>query len=627
MAKSEKSTHELSILDSARACLDLLTKRDQKKLLFGIIAQVFAGLLDLLGVVLFGLIGILGTGSQSGNRVFEFLEKALIQIGFDFESEIFTIQLIAIFAATVLMAKSIFSVLIMRRVFRFLGNRQTQLAESMTNKLLSLRLVDLQDFTTQEYSYVLTQGIFAATTLTLGSLALIVGEASLLLFIGIALIAINPLVTVVSAIFFGFVGYFLQRKLSTWSTAIGNEISDQTIQGTESLQGVLSGYREILVLGRRNIFAMQLNQIWKKGGNARSDQIFIESLPKIAYEVALVIGGIFLAIWQFAFYPPAQAISTIIMFVVAGTRVLPSLLRLNSLALHVKTGFAQASLVFSVKKSIEEKFETYFPEVSLSSLVNNKTFEVDGKKPHVVLKDISVRYPGSKIYALRNISLEFNHGQKIAIVGSSGAGKSTLADVILGVIKPNSGKVLINGKTPLEIIGEYPGSIAYVPQSVTVFNTTIRNNIALGIPEFAQDLSLLEHAIKKAKLNDLIAQLPNGIDSFVGENGAKLSGGQRQRIGLARAFYSEADLYIFDEATSALDAETEKLVSDAMQSLDENVITITIAHRLATIVNSDLVIFLENGEISASGNFQDVCKISPAFRRQAEILGLQTQFD
>ena len=168
----------------------------------------------------------------------------------------------------------------------------------------------------------------------------------------------------------------------------------------------------------------------------------------------------------------------------------------------------------------------------------------------------------------------------------------------------------------------WPGSISYVPQSVALLNGTIRENVALGIERNFHDDSEIIQALTRARLVDLIGESREGLETWIGENGVKLSGGQRQRIGLARAFYAKSRLYIFDEATSALDAETEFLISEAIQEIGPGVTTITIAHRLATIKESDHIIYLESGRVAAQGNFDQVCSQNATFRLQAQISGL-----
>jgi ABC-type multidrug transport system fused ATPase/permease subunit len=227
-----------------------------------------------------------------------------------------------------------------------------------------------------------------------------------------------------------------------------------------------------------------------------------------------------------------------------------------------------------------------------------------------------------EISALENISLAVQEGEALAIVGSSGAGKTSLVDVLLGVLPSDSGKVFIAGKPPLEAIATWPGAISYVPQDVTISNGTIRENVGLGYPiEVATD-ELVWTALEVAQLSDFVRKLPQGLDTPVGERGAKISGGQRQRLGIARAMFTRPKLLVLDEATSSLDGQTEADISDAIQGLKGMVTVVMIAHRLSTVRNADQVVFMEKGKILARGTFEEVRSAVPDFDSQAKLMGL-----
>ena len=611
-----------SVRETIGRALDLLGKKDRRKYRLAILAQVLTAFLDLAGVLLFGLIGLLGTSLVKNSEPPSYIAEVIGAIGLGSVSITNLLAWISVFAAIILLLKSVFSALLMRKVFSFLGSRQARISSELTTKLFSEPISSIQQRSSQEYSYALSQGIFSAVTLTLGSVSLLISEIALLGFLSIALLLISPIVTFASFVFFAMVGILLQKSLGSWATNVGNEISENIVESNSSVQEVISTYRELSVLGRRDLFVNGLTDLWKISGRARADQIFIESLPKIAYETALVIGGIGLAIWQFSTSTPEKAISVLVLFIVAGSRVLPSMLRLNSILLHVRSGIAQARIVFPIADELENSATLPFPKISLERLIESREMEFQNFIPRISVKNASVNYPKSNNNALNKIDIEIVEGSRVAIVGSSGAGKSTLADAILGIIDVSSGKITISGVTPTEAISEWPGCISYVPQTVALLNGSIRENIALGIERNFHDDSEILQALARARLSDLIRDLPKGLETWIGENGVQLSGGQRQRLGLARAFYAKSKLYVFDEATSALDAETEFLISEAIQEIGPDVTTITIAHRLATIKDSEQIIYLESGRVVAQGNFDQICSQNATFRLQAQISGL-----
>lgn len=250
------------------------------------------------------------------------------------------------------------------------------------------------------------------------------------------------------------------------------------------------------------------------------------------------------------------------------------------------------------------------------------TVEHQGFIPQIKLEKVSFTYPRSTTKTLSEIDLTIEIGKKIAIVGPSGAGKTTLVDLILGIIPVDSGNISISGFEPLQSIEEWPGAIAYVPQDVMIFDASILENIALGFPIEPITESLAEDALKEAQLIDFVKNLPEGIHTRVGNRGMKLSGGQRQRLGIARALFTRPKLIILDEATSALDGQTESNMTASILGLDQTVTVLMIAHRLSTVRDADLVVYIESGEIKASGSFDEVRNQVPDFDAQAKLMGL-----
>jgi ABC-type multidrug transport system fused ATPase/permease subunit len=190
------------------------------------------------------------------------------------------------------------------------------------------------------------------------------------------------------------------------------------------------------------------------------------------------------------------------------------------------------------------------------------------------------------------------------------------------MFEPESGIALVSKETPLESIARHPGAIGYVPQDVTVFQGTIRENVALGYPVRDATDERVHFALEVAQLSEFVAQLPYGLETEVGPRGSKLSGGQRQRLGIARAMFTRPKLLILDESTSALDAQTEVAVSEAITAIPYDITTVIIAHRLSTVRNADQVIYLRDGVIAAKGNFEQVRSQVSDFDQQAKLMGL-----
>ena len=223
----------------------------------------------------------------------------------------------------------------------------------------------------------------------------------------------------------------------------------------------------------------------------------------------------------------------------------------------------------------------------------------------IELKNVQFSYPDTNKPAINNISLKIKSGDSIGLVGLSGSGKSTLVDILLGLLEVDKGGIFYNNKPLSECLLQWQAQVAYLPQEIFLMDNTLKNNIALGVEDDCIDLDRLNLAIKKAKIKELVSQLPHGVNTSVGEGGVRLSGGQRQRVALARAFYYNKSVLVMDESTSALDYETEREIVNEIKQLKGRVTLIVIAHRLSTIEHCDRVYRLDDGRIIENNNFKE----------------------
>jgi ABC-type multidrug transport system fused ATPase/permease subunit len=226
----------------------------------------------------------------------------------------------------------------------------------------------------------------------------------------------------------------------------------------------------------------------------------------------------------------------------------------------------------------------------------------DGKKTvllsdSIEVKDVSYRYPTGDKAVFSEADMIIKKGTSVGIVGASGAGKTTAIDLVLGLLTPDQGKITVDGTDIQKFYKDWISQIGYIPQSIFLLDSDIRENVAFGVPTDDIDDDKVWHALKEAALEEHVRSLPDGLFTEIGERGIRLSGGQRQRLGIARALYFDPEVIVFDEATSALDNDTENAIMESIDHLQGSKTLIIIAHRLSTIENCDAVYCVEDGKI------------------------------
>lgn len=294
------------------------------------------------------------------------------------------------------------------------------------------------------------------------------------------------------------------------------------------------------------------------------------------------------------------------LFVAAGFRILPSVTALLGGISQIRVGTASLTVV---------RAEVRAEQTTQTRLANSTNEAPLSLTSELRLDGVSFRYPDTHQDVLSEISLVVPVGSTLAIVGASGAGKTTLADVILGLHAPSQGRVLADGVDIAAAPRQWRSHLGYVPQDVFLLDTSLAENVAFDLDRAQIDASRLEAALNQAQLQDVVAALPAGVDTRVGERGVLLSGGQRQRIGIARALYRSPRLLVLDEATSALDSHTESQITHALGQLRGRMTIIVVAHRLSTVRSADQVAFMKGGRINAVGTFDELRRTHPDFAR------------
>lgn len=593
----------------------LLDSSDRRKVIWVILLQIAFGFFDLLGVMLIGVIGALAiTGVSSGkpgDRVSTFLELVGLQDS-PLQVQVASIGLVA---ATLLISKTLFSIYFSRRVLFFLSRRGAAVSARMVAKLLRQSLITVQSRSLQTSLYAVTHGVTLMTVGVLGVFVSLVSDLSLLLVLLAGLFVVDSAMALGTLIAFSAIAFSLWRLMHVRVKNLGLKTADISVESSETVFEVLMAYREATVRNRKGFYARLIGRQRLQLANLQAEMSFMPNISKYVIEIAVVISAVAIAGIQFMINDASRAVAILSIFLAATTRIAPAVLRVQQGAVSMKGTIAAAQPTLDLLRELgweKDEVETW----------KEPDFKYEGFVPKVQLNKVSFRYPSRDLDVVSGVSLVIPEGSFVGFVGSSGAGKTTLIDLMLGVLEPKSGEVLISGYSPKEAVKLFPGAISYIPQDVVVVNGSIRKNVTLGFEEGSISDEYIWSALKIAHLDEFVENLPEKLDSSVGDRGTKLSGGQRQRLGIARAMVTRPKLLVLDEATSAMDGELELNIGEAIQDMRGQVTIIMIAHRLSTIRSCDAIFHLSEGELIGRGSFEELKTLVPEFKRQAKLMGL-----
>lgn len=406
----------------------------------------------------------------------------------------------------------------------------------------------------------------------------------------ITLLVTNVYMTILVAVLLGsaaLVSVLVIRKRTHYYGERNQQLSSIL---TECLQQAFEGIKEVKIVNSERFFINRYKSNYKEQTDMLRKFKIMSLIPKYIIEVVCII-GILLYLAINVIYNPdyISIVQQLAVFVAAAYKLLPSVNAINNSINIVVYNKASIDLVYhdiQMAKQIEEIEE-----------IDTSNGEELVFKEAIQLKNVSFWYKNSDKKILDNVAFSIPKGKSVAFVGPSGGGKTTTADIILSLLSPKQGEVLIDKKNVRDNLEGWRKKIGYIPQNIYLLDTSIKENIALGIPCDDIDEKRVMEAVEKAQLSDFVQALPEGINTKVGERGNNISGGQKQRIGIARALYRNPEILVFDEATSALDVQTEKEVMKAIDSLHGEKTMIMIAHRLSTIENCDIVYTIENGHV------------------------------
>jgi ABC-type multidrug transport system fused ATPase/permease subunit len=439
----------------------------------------------------------------------------------------------------------------------------------------------------------------------------IIAQGGIALSMILLMVLVNPLASLIMAVGIGgiytLVYLFVRRRL----VQLGKQRFMANQRRFRIAQEALLGAKEVKVLGLEETFLGRFRKPALAFARASATANVMGELPRyllegVAFGSMMAVILVLMALKQGDF---AAILPVVGIYAVAGARLLPAMQMVYRNLSQLRSN-----------KHVLDALHADLVEAERNPPLP-KPAEPLRMRQRLELRDVSYAYPNAERPAVHGLSLEIRANTTVGIVGGTGAGKTTAMDVILGLLPPQSGALVVDGR---EVVGEadlraWRRSLGYVPQSIFLMDDTVAANIAFGVAPEEIDHAAVERAGRMAELHDFVTEeLPQGYETRVGDRGVRLSGGQRQRIGIARALYHDPDVLILDEATSALDNLTERAVMDAVARLGGAKTIVMVAHRLSTVRPCDEIFLLEHGRLAARGTYDELVQRNDTFREMVK---------
>ena len=568
-----------------------LLYEDKKRLPLLLVLFLLTSFFDALSLaILFPFIQILVNFQDFQSSYGWFFES----INLTSKSEIITF--LGITLVSLFIIKALASILVNWAILRITYNRQAKIKTSLLHKYLNMHYRKYIEGNSARYIQMIQTMSMQFIKVLQGFLRLLSDGLIFLSIVIVLAIVEGPLLIYVGGMMIVLLliyDIFFKKLLDSQSRAI----TDSSVQVTKTVNESIQGLKEIKILGKQNFFEDILKEnvdIYAKN-NIYAD--LIRTQPKHIIELIFVIAFTLAVV----FFTPLQndfqsLIPTLGVFLFAAIRLMPTLNQMLASVNVLRIGYYPTTLLFedmTTKQDLEE--DDYKANILKDGFTS------------MLLKNVFFSYKNDKEHQLNGISLQVDKNKSIGLFGQSGSGKTTLVDVMLGLLEPSKGEIHLNNKI-VKNNKEFRNLVAYIPQDIFIINDSVKNNITLtGRDEVIDDV-LLEDVVLRSRLKEVINNLPEGINTNIGERGVKLSGGQKQRIAIARALYNKREVLIMDEATSALDNNTEKEIIDEIRKLKGKVTMVVIAHRLTTLQHCDEIYEISSGRISEKYNYEDISK-------------------
>lgn len=594
-------------MDTVKKILYILPKGDPLKLIILFMLMLVAAVLEVAGI---GMIPVFVAIVADPEQVMsvEWLQPIFEQLDIATSQDLLLWGSIAL--VTIFIIKSLYIIAFNYFEARFIYHRRYTISSRLMSSYMQAPYTFHLQKNTAELLRNITQEINVLINIVVTNMLKMGREGVVAIAILIFLFTVEPLITLLVITLSGVgAGTFIllnKKKMKEY----GEEEQVRRAEMIKAVNQGLGGIKDARVLNREDEFINKFRVEAYESTRLMAYIKFIQQIPRPVVETTAVLGMLLIAVllvWQDR--PMSAIIPILTLFAMATVRLMPSVQQIVSMYTNLRYNMVTLDPIYNDLKELEG----YNAELVRDRKSKNH-LELKDK---IEIKNVSYTYPESKEPALKNIFITIPKGKAVAFVGASGAGKTTMVDLILGLLDPNEGSIFVDDNDIQKSMSAWQRNIGYIPQSIYLADETLRRNIAFGLPEKDIDEEKVRQAVKLAQLEPMVNQLPEGLETIVGEHGTRLSGGQRQRVGIARALYSDPQVLVMDEATSALDNITEKQITKAIESLKGERTLIMIAHRLTTVQNCDTLYFMEEGEILQQGTYRDLVDSNVRFRKMA----------
>jgi ATP-binding cassette subfamily C protein len=590
--------------------LGLLTKKERRKLILVVFMMIGLAAVEVAGVSSIGPF-LAVAASPRTIETNEYLNYAYTVLGFESHQQFLVALGFAVVAFVIL--RNAFLALTNYTLIRYSHMRNHSLSKRLLAEYLSRPYVFFLGKNSSELNRDVLQEVnhlvkgYLVPALHLFSRFLIAG--SIIAF----LVAVNPLIALIVAavitMMYGGVYALVRGQLSK----LGQRRMDANKGRFKAVSEAFTGIKDVKLLGKERSILKEYEKPSRNHAKVEAMQNLISNMPKFLLE-SIAISGVMLVVIYFIAVREnyQQAIPVVGVYAFAAYRLMPSLQQVFTRLASMRSNEPAVRYVASqFSRRPEDTPSWKGPPVGPPLPLNDR----------IALDSIYFNYPATETPAIKGLSIEIKAGTTVGLVGPTGCGKTTTVDIILGLLTPQSGKLLIDGERVTgENLRRWQHNLGYVPQQIYLSDASLARNIAFGIPEDEIEMESVRRAARVANIHEFIEhELPDGYETVVGERGVRLSGGQRQRVGIARAVYHNPSVLVLDEATSALDSMTEVAVMDAIHNLAHKKTIIVIAHRITTVRECDAIYMLDRGEVVDHGTYDGLMETNEKFRALANV--------